>query len=113
MILNAEDVQPIQHRTAWLTTGQMVGRPGGKLNGRIPTDAKHCGTEMKIGLKLGLLRAVGQNRERGGDLRRRLLCLAKRTPLEAGLLHAEVVADGGVQLKHLGLENGQVTSQRA
>ena len=81
----------------------MVGRPGGKLDGGVPADAKHRRAEMKTRLKLSLLPAVGQDRERGGDLPRRLRRLAKRTPLDAGFLHAEVIAHGGVELEHLGL----------
>ena len=103
VILDAKNVQSVRHRAAWLAIGQMVGRPNGQLDGGVFADAKHRRAEVKAGLELGLLRAVGPGRERGGDLRRRFLRLAKRTPLDAGFLHAKVIAHGGVELEHLGL----------
>ena len=84
----------------------MVGRPDGQLNSGVLTDTEHRRAEVKAGLELGLLRALGPRRKCSRDLQRRLLRLAKRAPLDAGLLHTEIIANGGIQFEYLCLEDG-------
>ena len=88
----------------------MVGRPDGQLDSGVLADTEHRREEVKTGLELGLLRALGPGRKSSSDLQRRFLRLAKRAPLDAGLLHTEIIANGGIQFEYLCLKDGQVAA---